>query len=215
MKCTVWLAMAATMLIAASRAEAAVRITEWMYQGAAGEFIEFTNTGATPVDLTGWSYSDSARAPGSISLGELGTIAAGESFILAEPTAAAFRSAWNLSASLKIKGENAQNLGRGDEINIYDAANALVDRLTYGDQVFTGSIRTQNRSGVPSSPAALGANNVMSWQLATAGDAFGSWTSPQGDQGSPGVYAVPEPAALTLAGLAGLSLATLRRRVRT
>lgn len=214
MKRTVWLVLAVSMMAAGNRAEAAIRITEWMYSGNSGEFIEFTNTGAMPVDLTGWSYSDSAQAPGSVALGELGTIAAGESFILAEPTAAAFRSAWGLSPSVKVKGENTQNLGRGDEINIYDASNLLVDRLTYGDQVFSGSIRTQNQSGIPSSSSALGVNDVMMWQLAVDGDSFGSWTSAQGDQGSPGVYGVPEPAAVTLAGLAGVSLAMLRRKVR-
>ena len=37
----------------------AVVITEWMYQGANGEFVEFTNTGTTPVDLAGWSFDAS------------------------------------------------------------------------------------------------------------------------------------------------------------
>lgn len=215
MKRTVWLVLAVSMLAAGSRAEAAIRITEWMYQGANGEFVEFTNLGATPVDVTGWSYSDSARAASSVPLGVLGTIAAGESFILTESPAASFRTAWGLSDSVKVLGDNTvQNLGRGDEINIYDASSALVDRLTYGDVAIPGSIRTQNQSGIPSSPAALGANNVMLWQLAANGDSFGSRSSAQGDQGSPGFYAVPEPTTVALAGLGGLSLAMARRKVR-
>ena len=60
----VW-AVAAAMLLA-GRADAAIRITEWMYSGDDGEFIEFTNTGAAAVDLTGWSFSDSARTPGAV-----------------------------------------------------------------------------------------------------------------------------------------------------
>ncbi|HVP11421.1 MAG TPA: lamin tail domain-containing protein, partial [Phycisphaerae bacterium] len=44
-----------------------MQITEWMYQGANGEFVEFTNTGSTPVDMTGWSYDDDSAVPGTIS----------------------------------------------------------------------------------------------------------------------------------------------------
>ena len=208
------LAATAAMLLA-GRADAAIRITEWMYSGDDGEFIEFTNTGAAPVDLAGWSFSDTARAPGAVSLSALGTIAAGESFILAEPTAAAFRTAWNLSAAVKVLGENTANLGRGDEMNIYDAANALVDRLTYGDQTIAGSIRAQNASGNPKTLGALGANDVLQWQLAVAGDAYGSYAGTAGNLGNPGSFAlVPEPATWGLAALAGTVIALRGRRAK-
>lgn len=206
------LAATAAMLLT-GRADGAIRITEWMYSGDDGEFIEFTNTGAADVDLTGWSFSDSARIPGAVSLSSLGTIAGGESFILAEPTAAAFRTAWNLSAAVKVLGENTANLGRGDEINIYDAASALVDRLTYGDQTIAGSIRAQNASGNPNTLSALGTNNVVQWQLAVAGDAFGSYAGAAGNLGNPGSFAlVPEPATWGLAALAGAAIALRGRR---
>src|SRR5690606_10924206 len=125
----------------------------------------------------------------------LGTIAAGESFVLSETPAATFRTAWGLADSVKVLGENTANLGRNDEINIYDAANTLVDRLTYGDQDIAGSIRTQNASGVPKTLAALGANDVLQWQLAAVGDGFGSFSGAAGHAGSPGSFSlVPEPA---------------------
>ena len=57
---------------------------------------------------------------------------------------------------------NTNNLGRDDEINIFNGA-TLVDRLTYGDQTFPGTIRTQGKSGVPTTCQALGANNVGAW----------------------------------------------------
>lgn len=202
-------------MVAAGRANAAIRITEWMYSGDDGEFIEFTNTGAAPVDLTGWSFSDSARTPGAVSLSALGTIAAGESFILAEPTAAAFRTAWNLSATVKVLGENTANLGRSDEMNIYDAANTLVDRLTYGDQVIAGSIRAQNASGNPKTIGALGTNDALQWQLAVAGDAYGSYAGAAGNVGNPGSFnLVPEPAAWGLAALAGAAISLRARRMK-
>ena len=58
-------AAAAATLLASSSSQAAIVITEWMYSG--DEFIEFTNTGSTAVDFTGWSYDDSTRTPGQVS----------------------------------------------------------------------------------------------------------------------------------------------------
>jgi predicted extracellular nuclease len=206
---------AAVAMLLASRAEAAIRITEWMYSGDDGEFIEFTNTGDAAVDLTGWSFSDSARIPGAVALGSLGTIAAGESFLVTEPAAALFRTAWSLPASVKVLGGNSANLGRGDEINIYDATSALVDRLTYNDQTIAGSIRTQNASGNPKTLAALGTNNAVQWQLAVAGDAFGSYAGAAGTLGNPGSFTlVPEPATWGLAALAGAAIALRGRRTK-
>jgi hypothetical protein len=34
-------------------------ITEWMYNG--NEFVEFTNLGTEPIDMTGWSFDDSSQ----------------------------------------------------------------------------------------------------------------------------------------------------------
>ncbi|MDT9252443.1 lamin tail domain-containing protein, partial [Limnospira sp. PMC 1280.21] len=122
-----------------------MRITEFMYAGNNGEFVEFTNVGTFPVDMTGWSYSDDARIPGSYSLSGFGIVAPGESVVLSELSPAAFRSAWSLCNNVKVVGPlNIQNLGRNDEINLYNGDNILVDRLIYGDQAFSGTIRTQN-----------------------------------------------------------------------
>ncbi len=193
-------------------ASAAVRITEWMYNGAGagnlGEFVELTNLGPAAVDFTGWSFDDSSRAPGSESLSDFGLVAPGESVIFTDSAAADFRTNWNLSAAFKIVGGNSNNLGRNDEINVYDAANALVDRLTYGDEDFPGSIRTQNKSGNPNSAAAFGANDPLLWSLS----ASGSSTSVAGEIGNPGTYPIPEPAALTLAAVGLLVIFGQRRR---
>ena len=49
-------------------ASAQVYITEWMYNGngATGEYIEFTNLGATAVDFSGWSFDDDSRNAGTV-----------------------------------------------------------------------------------------------------------------------------------------------------
>jgi hypothetical protein len=130
-----------------------VVITEWMYNPtlsppAASEFVEVTNVGGAPVDMTTYSFDDDSRTPGSFSLAALGSLAPGESGLIIETTAAAFRADWGLGASVKIAELNTNNLGRNDEINIFNGT-TLADRLTYGDQNITGTIRTQGTSGVP------------------------------------------------------------------
>jgi predicted extracellular nuclease len=194
-------------------ASAAVVWTEWMYSGTGPEFFEFTNTGPAPVDLTGWSYSDDGRVAGEVDLSSLGTLAVGESAIITEAlTADEFRTAWGAPASLKVLAGNVVNISRNDELNLYDAADALADRLDYSDQDFPGSPRTQNQSGNPGSLAAHGANDPTLWVLSTVGDAYGSVASSDGDVGNPGIFnLVPEPTGGLLAAM-GLAWIVRRRR---
>jgi len=189
-----------------------VKISEWMYNGS--EFIELTNFGPAAVDFAEWSFDDDSRTPGIVSLASLGTVAPGESVLIVEGPAADFRALWGLSASVKILGDNGTNLGRNDEINIFNGA-TLVDRLTFGDQNIPGTIRTQNVSGRPGTLAALGINQVSQWVLSAPGDVAGSYAVGGGlFVGNPGVAPVPEPEtyAMMLAGLALLAVAVRRRR---
>jgi hypothetical protein len=203
--------LAITLASSAQAAPIGVRISEWMYSSATSgpEFIEITNFGPAAVDFTGWSYDDDSRIPGSLDLSAFGVVEAGESVIITESDAATFRILWGLSLDVGVIGGNTVNIGRNDELNIFDASSALVDRLTYGDQNLPGTIRTQGRSGIPASEAALGVNNAALWVLASAGDAAGSYASTQGDVGNPGLAPVlPEPAAAALILLAsGLLIA--------
>ena len=213
--------IAAILVVAPLAASAAVQapsvqITEWMYGGNGGEFIEFTNLGTTAVDFTGWSFDDDSNIPGTVDLSAFGIVGAGRSAILAESTVADFIAAWGLAATVKVIGENTTNLGRNDQINIYSANGELIDRLTYGDQNYAGSIRTQAVSGTPIALGALDSSTVStSWVKSSVGDAYGSYASTLGDVGNPGVFAlaVPEPSrvAMLLAGL-GLLGAIARRR---
>ncbi len=171
-------------------------VTEWMYSGGSptgGEFVEFTNIGDAPVDLAGWSFDDSGRQPGSFPLA--GVIEPGACMILTEDAAADFRAAWGLGPEVVIVGglgnPTGNNLGRNDEINLYDAAGQLVDRLTYGDEDFPGSVRTQRISGSPLTSVAVGTNTVANWGAAQIGDAQESWTSVHGDAGNPGRFQMP------------------------
>lgn len=193
---------------------ATMQITEWMYKGAKvyggteGEFIEFTNLGTTAIDMTGWSFDDNSRTAGSFNLSAFGIVAAGETVILTEADAASFRTAWGLSSSVKIIGGLTQNLGKADEINLYDSSNSLVDRLTYAD----ADPKTTNKScTIPSADLTL-TTASSSWALAFVGDAFGSYASTGSDIGNPGYYyAVPEPATLFILGAAAMILRLKKR----
>jgi predicted extracellular nuclease len=169
-----------------------------MYSGSGGEFIEFTNLSGAPVDLTGWSYDDDSRTPGVFPLS--GVLAAGESLVITEDAAATFVAAWGL-AGVQVLGEYTNNIGRNDEINLFDASSSVVDRLTYGDDDFPGTIRTQEASGNPLA-GAEGQNDIFRWVLSSVGDAYGSWMSANGDVGNPGAY-VPAPGVLAILGVAG------------
>lgn len=206
------LASLAVFLAVASSASAQMRITEWAYSANDGEFIEFTNIGVSAINMAGWSYDDDSRLPGTVDLSAFGIVNPGESVILTEANATAFATAWSLTG-VDIIGGNTTNLGRNDEINLYDDGGALVDRLTYGDQNFPGTIRTQNISGW--TQAGLGLNDVSLWQLSVVGDAQNSYTSSLGDIGNPGSFVpVPEPTTLLLGGLGlgGVLLGARRAR---
>lgn len=217
----VFIFAAAFALCMATQAMAQVRITEWAYQGADGEFIEFTNLGPGAVDMTGWSYDDDGRVPGAQSLSAFNILAPGESAILADILAADFITAWGLPGSVKVIGGNVNNLSRNDEINIFNGPDPvlnLVDRFAYGDQNFPGTIRTQNKTGNPVALSDLETDSVgtSNWVLAVNGDSYGSYISVNGDVGNPGIFslyvpAVPEPTSLALAGLCAIGFAIRRR----
>lgn len=197
----------------ATAARADVFITEFQYNGI--EFFELTNLGPAPVDFTGWSYSDDDQAPGTVDLSAFGVVGVNESVILTEETAFDFRTAFGLSASVKVIGENADNLGRNDGIYIYDGASALVDSLDFGDQDIPGSIRTDVASGNPTSLAVLGTNNVLNWVLSFDGDTYGSFLAGAplaALPANPGIFTlIPEPASAALLALGGLLIARRRR----
>ena len=182
----------------ASANSAGLRITEWMYAGVSGEFVELTNLGAQAIDLTGWSLDDDHAVAGAFSLSAFGTVQPGESVVVTESVDSNFRAAWTLAPTVKVIGQlgvaSGNNFGRADQIHLFNASNLLEDRLDYGDQTYAGSIRTQNASGqVPCS--AIAQNTVMAWQLSAVGDAFGSHTATSGDVGTPGSFVLVNCAA--------------------
>ena len=162
-----------------------------MYKGQTGEFIELTNVGNTAVDMTSWSYDDNKRTPGVFDLSDFGTVQPGQSVIITDTTQTQFRSHWSLDPSVKIipnlGNPSGENLGRDDEINIYDSSGQLVDRLTYADEGVAGGPRTSSVSGNILYDN-LGQNNAPSAVLSYINDSFGSYQSSAGDIANPGTY---------------------------
>lgn len=175
-------------------ASGGMRITEFMYSGASGEFVELTNVSQDPIDLTGWSIDDDHAVAGAFGLSSAGVVQPGESVIVTEADAAEFRTAWNLGAGVKIIGSlgvaTGNNYSRNDVINLYNAGNVLVDRLRFGDQTFTGTIRTQNASG-QACRETIGQDYIAGWVKSIVGDLYGSVAATSGDLGTPGRFTAP------------------------
>lgn len=208
--------LTAMILAAATSAQGTMVISEWMYSGADGEFIEFTNIGPEPVDMTGWTFEDD-NGPGGLypfDLSAFGAVQPGESVVLTEAIEIVFRLAWGLDPAVKVIGllgddASSKNIGRNDVIHLIDGSSQVIDSLAYGDTDFPGTPRSQNQSvNIPATDYGFTVAQTT-WELATVGDAFGSWQSSGGDIGSPG-QVVPEPATIgfLLIGLMGI----LRRR---
>ncbi len=161
-----------------------IRITEYMYSGTNGEFVEFTNVSSTPVDMTGWSFDDNTRTAGSQNLSAFGIVQAGESVILTETPADSFRLAWHLCPGIKVIGDNVNNMGGADEINLFNENTNLVDRLTYDNATLGGVKAKVNSAWV--NPAGLGIDKCTLWTLSATADSEGSAPSTGTDIGSPG-----------------------------
>ncbi len=192
-----------------------IRISEFSYQlrdFAEAEFVELTNVGTTPVNLAGWSYSDSGTPAGTFDLSGLGVVAAGESVVFTDVAADTFRTYWDLCSAVKVLGASTPGLGNGDAIKIWDDAANLVDQVVYDD-----TPRSRDNSVVPGAAAVLAADDYDSWELSNAANDPGSVTVDQvpgapTSVGSPGTSEFAtvafEPACPPPTGTGGIDLAT-------
>ncbi|RYD20530.1 MAG: lamin tail domain-containing protein [Verrucomicrobiaceae bacterium] len=201
------IALAAAMAISpiAFAGDQDVYITEVMYTGLFGEFIEVTNTASALVDLDGWRFDDnSADFATATELFDTTTeLGLNETIVITEVSAAVFTQAWFTDAGHATPGglvaifeNNSNNLGRNDEVNIYNDGGTPVDKLTFNDQAATGTNprgpRTEEFSAVPGVSTVLGDNIFKNWVLSAVGTGnawkAGAAAPVPGSVGSPGQY---------------------------
>ncbi len=126
------LALLASVLVAAPIASAepgGIVISELNYHPGsdddADEFIELVNTGTTPIDVSGWSFS--AGIDGIIDAGVV--IPAGSYFVMS-PDPVAFATLYGFTPDGTYSGKLSNG---GEEVTLVDAGAGVIDSVTYDD----------------------------------------------------------------------------------
>ncbi|MGZ8218484.1 SdiA-regulated domain-containing protein [Methylomagnum sp.] len=158
----------------------------------AADWFEVTNTGSSPVDLTGWKMDDSSNTfAAAVALTGVSSIAPGESVIFIEtadlPAAkVAFIDTWfggSAPASLQIGGYSGGGVGLGtggDAVNLFDAVGVPQAGVTFGASTTSVPFLSFNN--------AAGLNNAAITALSATGvnGAFAAPNSTTTEIGSPG-----------------------------
>ncbi|MEK7952078.1 lamin tail domain-containing protein [Luteolibacter soli] len=179
----------------------AIKVTEILSSSAHttgtinGDWWELTNTAATPIDLSGFSWDDNHNVSAQAVFPAF-VLAAGESIVILdeddEDEAALFRVAWNLPASVRILTredfhlpDGFQGLGNGDSVIVYIPSGTETARANYlAHQAGKSRAWFRNGDAVPGGYSQLGKYGAV-------------LSSPNpGDLGSPG-FAAADPATLT------------------
>ncbi len=172
---------------------------------ANGDWFELYNSGASAIDLTGYSWDDNTATAGSADFNGL-TINAGQAVIVCQETVGLEQSwldLWGVSGVTVVNLGNTefQNFGStGDELHLYDASSNQLTYVTFGAAT-TGYSFEWDTSGNSLGVSVYGENGAIQSTSAAGGP----------DTASPGTV-VPEPSVLAFLGLGGL-LVFLRHRI--
>lgn len=184
-------------------------VAPWASSGSplGADWFELSNTGSTPVDLTGWKMDDNSQSPvGAVALAGISSIAPGESVIFIETNnlagaRTAYLSNWfgaNPPAGLQIGNYTGSGVGLssgGDAVNIYSSNDVLQASVSFGASPVSPFATFDNGAGV---------NGAAIAQLSAVGTngAFVAVSVPT-ETGSPGIMTVPS-LALTVLGTDGV-----------
>ena len=138
---------------------------------ANGEYVELYNSGATPVDLAGWTIRDDGGDSFTIPTAQPVLVAAGGIFVLAAQASPAVNGGFTPD----LTWTNFFLSNGGDEVVLVDPGNAEQDRLVYTGTPFTDSVGESVERVSPRLPTSAS----LSWTQARS--AFGL-----GDRGTPG-----------------------------
>ncbi|HZP28042.1 MAG TPA: lamin tail domain-containing protein, partial [Acidimicrobiia bacterium] len=151
---------------------AITEVTPWGSGNApyAADWFELTNTGASAVDITGWRMDDNSSSfAASVPLTGVTTIAAGQSVVFIEgsaATATSFANTWfggSVPSGFAIGTYSGSGVGLstgGDAVNVYDSTGTLVTNVTFGASDSTPPLQSFDN--------AAGASGTIS-TLSTAG----------------------------------------------
>ena len=232
------LALATAMLglatgLADNSANAQLLITELRTKSNANpeDYFEITNLGVASVDITSWQFDDeSPSIANAAPLTGITSIAPGESVVFFQldendpldpaydPAGelASFRSLWGGLAGVQVGYHGGAGLGKGDEINIFDAADNIVLTQAYGmtspNQTHAGDWAANNTDGsdIYETESAIWVPGTSPAQFVLAEDGvYGSFANGDGEYGSPGI--VPEPASIALMLMGSVMVAARRR----
>ncbi|WP_210649109.1 lamin tail domain-containing protein [Nocardioides sp. SYSU D00065] len=121
-------ALSTTTVSPASAAATDVVINEMMYHAVSDldgdDYLELTNIGTTPVDLSGWTFSGI-----TLTLPAGTTIAPG-GFLVVAKDAAQFQASYGF-APAAVYGGNLSN--SGETVSLKDAAGTTIDTVAYGE----------------------------------------------------------------------------------
>lgn len=214
-------------LTAAPSAPAAVLISEILYNevggDTTGEFVEVWNTGATPVDLSGYKVGDEETQGGDSEAGgmwqfpEGTTLNPGQVFTVT-PSAARFFEVYGTRPSFELIGndpevpemrpylawvdppENNNSANGSDQALLLGPDDAIADTVSWGNpSAFDPGLASDEADGQSYERVGpIDTDTAADWQL--------------GNPSSPGVAPVPEPAGLAVLGVAGLAVLRRRRR---
>jgi hypothetical protein len=221
--------------LAAPGARAGVLISEALANevgsDTTGEWIEIYNNGALPVDISNWKIGDEEQSGGtslteSIFAFPSGTnIAAGDALVIAV-SATRFNTVYGFMPDFETSATDAGvpdltayptwdpdggqiNMSNtNDQAVLLDSADAFVDSASWGNTFsFNPGIALTTADG--QSFTRIDPNSDTD----TAADwGLGPTSTVAAERSTPG--AVPEPASLALASIAGVSLLARRRRRR-
>ena len=201
-------------LVVAASASASIRITEAMSSSGTGgtvDWFEVTNYGSSAVDITGWRMDDNSFAfANSVLLSGITSIAAGESVIFIEGTAAdvaGFTSFWGGPSGVSVGYYSGSGVGfssSGDGVVLFNATGTeTTARATFGAATTGSSFYfdlAPNNVGIVSTVGTIGTQLT----IATSGSVV--------NIGSLGTaIGIPAPGVVALIGIAGI--ASRRRRV--
>ncbi len=159
-------------------------VSPWSSSGTsyAADWFEVTNTGAGPIDISGWKIDDNSNSPvGAVALMDVTSIAAGASVVFVEGTsgtATALQSAWfgaAIPVGLQVGSYSGSGVGfggGGDAVNLFDASGARVTGVDFGPA--TTGFTFDNAAGIAGTISALSVAGVNGAFLAVDGHGTGS-----------------------------------------